>query len=302
MSALAPIVIFTYKRLDTLQHTIDTLKQCDLIDESEVIIFSDGPKGEHDFEQVATIRQYLKQLTCFKSITLHFSETNKALANSIIDGVTAVINKNGKVIVLEDDLQLSKNFLVYMNQALEKYENVADVFSISGYNIPIKLPYQYKYDVYFTPRASSWGWATWIDRWEEIDWKVSDYTDFRTNKKMVKEFNNGGSDLAGMLKRQMEGKINSWAIRWCYHQFKVKKFTAYPVISKIQNIGFSDQATNSNVYNRYKTNLDNSNKRNFIFPDKVELQPYLQNQFRKFYSIVTRAFYLIKTLFYKAHI
>ena len=236
MSSLAPVIIFAYKRLDTLQQTIDSLKKCDLADESEVIIFSDAAIGDADFEQVAIVRQFLKELVGFKSIKLNFLEKHKELANSIIDGVTNVINQYGKVIVMEDDLQSSKNFLVYMNKALDRYENSAKVFSILGYCFPIKIPQNYKFDVYFIPRASSWGWATWNDRWKSIDWQVSDYSDFRKSKKNILEFNQGGSDLSRMLERQMKGKINSWAIRWAYHQYKIKGLAVCPIISKIKNM------------------------------------------------------------------
>ena len=189
-----------------------------------------------------------------------------------------------------------------MNQALDQYKNIEKVFSVSGYNIPLRLPHNYKFDAYFAPRASSWGWATWIDRWADIDWQVKDYSSFQKNKKDLRAFNQGGSDLSGMLKRQMKGKINSWAIRWCFHQFKRKKFTVYPIISKIQNIGFSKEATNSNVYNRYKTPLDVSSKTDFVFPDKVKLQLNLLHQFQNFFSFRTRLYNYIKTFFYKAGI
>lgn len=302
MNSFAPIIIFAYKRVDTLKQTIDSLKKCIHADESEVIIFSDGASGQSDFQQVDEVRKYLKELNGFKSLKINYSDTHKQLANSIISGVTEVFNQYEQVIVLEDDLIASVNFLEFMNEALDKYRQQKMVFSISGYSIPIKVPLNYPFDVYFTPRASSWGWATWKDRWNGIDWLVKDYSEFKKSRKQISEFNKGGSDLSNMLTRQMNGKLDSWAIRWCYHEFKMKTLTVYPVISKIQNIGFSTDATHSNGYNRYKTPLDTSLKSDFKFIEDVKLHPGLFNQFRHFFSMRARILNYLKNIFYLAGI
>ena len=302
MKALAPVIIFAYCRLNSLRLTIEALQKCKLANYSEVIVYSDGAKEDTDFEDVASVRNFLNEIKGFKSVKLHFSEKNKGLANSIIDGVSSSLDEYGKIIVLEDDLIVSENFLIYMNQALIHYKSVLKVFSVSGYSIPIKVPQNYKFDVYFTPRASSWGWATWADRWDGIDWEVSDYLSFRKDKTKRSKFNEGGSDMVQMLERQMKGEINSWAIRWCYHQFKVNKLTVYPVVSKIQNIGFSNQATHSNVYNRYKTCLDNDVRKHFSFLDEVKLEEYFLIQFQNFFSVKTRVYNKLKTYLYKVGI
>jgi hypothetical protein len=296
----APIVVFTYKRLDCLKDSIAALKRADLSSDSQLFVFSDAAKNQDDLEMVNNVRAYLKSITGFKSITLTFADTNKGLAESIISGVTAVISKYEKVIVLEDDLLVSKNFLSYMNQSLDFYKSNPLIFSISGYSIPTEPASDYVYDIYFTPRSSSWGWGTWKSQWENVDWRVSDYENFKVNKKEIAKFNKGGQDLFDMLKKQMNGEINSWAIRWCYHQFRIGKLTVYPVVSKINNIGFNYQATHSNVYNRYITPLDSGEKKQFLFPHKVALIESFLKRFQNFYSIKARAIGKIKTYLFRA--
>lgn len=298
--AYAPIIIFTYKRLDSLTESIASLKQAELAEESDLFIFSDAAKSDDDLKMVNEVRTYIMKLTGFKSITLTFAEKNKGLADSIITGVTSIITRFEKVIVLEDDLIVAPNFLSYMNQALDYYKFNPLVFSISGYSMPTSVASNYLYDVYFTPRSSSWGWATWKSQWESVDWNVSDYDNFKNDKKAVANFNKGGRDLFGMLKRQMNGQINSWAIRWCYHQFKMGKYTVYPVVSKINNIGFNYQATHSNVYNRYKTPLDPGVKKYFLFTDEVGFAGAFLRQFQNFYSLRTRTIGRLKTYLFKA--
>jgi len=297
--SLAPIVLFTYKRLDTLIQTVEALQKNKLASDSDLIIFSDAAKTDNDKQDIAAVRDYLKSIAGFKTVTIYEAKCNKGLANSIIDGVTDVFKQYDGVIVLEDDLITSTNFLNYMNQALAFYENEAKVFSIAGFSTPIK-DNDFNTDVYFTLRASSWGWATWKNKWENIDWNVEDYNLFKNDKKRRIEFNQMGSDMSQMLDRQMNGSINSWAIRWCYHQFKNNLYSVHPLLSKVQNIGFnSEDASNTKEkYNRYETILDNSNRKEFTFSKEIKLRPEIINQFTRPFSFYSRIIYKIKNTFF----
>jgi hypothetical protein len=130
MNTLAPVLIFCYKRLDTLKQTVTALKKNALAVNTDLFIFSDGGKTEDDKIVIGEIRNYIRSISGFKSVTPYNSLINKGLANSIIDGVSKVVEEYGKVIVLEDDLITSNNFLHYMNAALTNYEDTPRVFSI----------------------------------------------------------------------------------------------------------------------------------------------------------------------------
>ncbi|WP_304199884.1 glycosyltransferase [Flavobacterium alvei] len=297
---LSPIVLFTYNRLDTLKQTVDALSSNSLAMASDLIVYSDGSKSSTDEIIIVKVRTYLKTITGFKTITIHEAPTNMGLANSIIDGVTNVINQYGKVIVVEDDLVCSTNFLNYMNAALDFYSDQSKIFSITGHSIPINCSHTDS-DVYFTSRSSSWGWATWQDRWSIIDWEVKDYTVFKKDKILRRNFNKMGSDMSQMLDRQMQGKINSWAIRWCYSQFKNDLFSVHPYVSKVVNIGFnSSKATNTKEkFNRYRTKLDDGVKDNFRFSKEYYLDPKIIRQFSQPYSIISRIIYKAINLLFK---
>lgn len=285
---LAPICLFTYNRFNETRQTIEALQNNFLAKKSDLIIFSDGGKDAASQTQVEKVRQYLRTVTGFKSIQIIESPINKGLANSIITGVTQIIEQYGKVIVLEDDLITSRNFLDYMNQCLDFYENEPRVLSISGFSYSFSLPRSYKYDMALGYRASSWGWATWKNRWDKVDWDIESYHSFKYNLYKRLKFNRGGSDMSVMLDRHISKKINSWAICFSYHQYVNNLLDVYPVKSKIQNIGFSSNATNSvhGAY-RFRTKLDTSSKRNFtlqkeIRPSKLSL---LKFYWRNFYFI-----------------
>jgi hypothetical protein len=293
----APIILFAYNRLDTLTCTVESLRKNYLAKESDIFIFSDYGKNSSDIQRVLEVRQYLKNVDGFKSVTLNFSQTNCGLANSVIAGVNEIIKKHRKVIVIEDDLVSSNNFLTFMNQCLSYYESNLNVFSVSGYSV--KCVKQNDDDVYFTKRASSWGWATWADRWLEVDWEVKDYSYFEDHLQTRFLFNKMGSDLTDMLRKQMAGKIDSWAIRWAYHQFKKNMYTVYPTISKIENIGTSVSATHTkDRFNRYWTPLDSTDKIQFKLQVDVTLHPHYISTFLRQFSIINRIKYKILNKFF----
>lgn len=280
----APIVVFTYNRLEHTKQCIESLEKNILAKESEIFIFSDGPKNEENIKKVDDVRNYIKNIEkgSFKNITIYESTNNKGLANSVISGVSKIIDLYGKVIVVEDDLILSPYFLNYMNNSLDYYRDHNSIWSISGFNIPIRIQKKYNKDVYLSYRASSWGWATWKDRWETIDWDVVDYESFKNSYIKRRKFNRGGKDLSRMLDAQMQGKINSWAIRWCYNQSKQNKYTVYPCKSYVKNCGNDGTGTNCGNIDIYKDVRINNEKINLEY---VEPNRKILKKFRNHYAI-----------------
>lgn len=289
--SLAPIIIFTYRR--KIDKLIKSLLKNELSAQSKLYIFSDGYKNDIDKNDVLEVRKNLKQIQGFKNIIISEAEQNNGLANSVIYGVSNIIDKFGKVIVLEDDLIVAENFLTYMNEALEFYNKNDSIWSISGYTPDLKCLNSYDKDIYLSLRASSWGWATWKSRWKNIDWDIKDWKEFKKNNNAIGRFNLGGNDMFKMLEMQMLGKIDSWAIRWCYNQFKYKTYTIYPTHSKIINIGFDDKGThNSNGFARWKVQCSND----IVKFENIVLQDNIINCFAKKYNLQlkTKIGYILK--------
>ena len=255
MKNLAPIVIFAFNRPYALQKMLESLQLNPLFKESLTFIFVDGARNQAEQIKVNQV------ITIARSVTpnVFVSDKNIGLGASIISGVSQIINKYGKAIVLEDDLYLMPGFLSYMNDALVQYKSDERIFSICGYGLKVKRPKDYTGDVYLGIRSSSWGWATWSDRWNTVDWEVKDWDRLSSNRKLQKAFNEGGSDMYGMLKGYKEGKICSWAIRFCYSQHKQHKYSVHPFLSYVENYGFGDDATNCrSTHSRFKVILNRS--------------------------------------------
>jgi hypothetical protein len=297
--SLAPIILFTYKRVAPLKATIAALQKNFLASESLLYIYSDGPRNEGDKILVDEVRAYLKSVSGFKEITIRESVENKGLARSIIEGTSELIGQFGKVVVLEDDLLTTPNFLNFMNDALNRYINQPQVFSISGYSFNLK-PERFGNppEAYFLNRGWSWGWATWVDRWSKVDWQMKEYDQFKGDQIARKQFAKGGSDLNSMLDKQMTGKLDSWAIRWFFNQYKKDGLTLYPRRSKIYNNGFDQFATHTNgSSSRYVPLLDTGHATTFIFPELPVIDPYYQKQFQHRMGITARIKSKIETLF-----
>ena len=290
--ALAPLVIFTYRRIP--DKLFESLLKNKLINETEIFVYSDGNKNENDLNDVLRVRKFLKNFKDFKSISIIGAEFNKGLANSIIEGVTEIINKYGKIIVLEDDLIVASDFLEFMNESLNFFENNKNIWSISGYCPDLPCLTYYKKDIFLSVRASSWGWATWKNRWEMTDWQVKDFIELKKNKDLIKEFETGGNDLFKMLELQMLGKIDSWAIRWCYSQFKNKMYTVYPIKSKIINEGFSDGLGTHNTSISHKWETEFVDKK--IILEDVKIDDKIIKCFKKYHdlSIATKIGYFAR--------
>jgi hypothetical protein len=295
---LAPIILFTYNRLTELQQTVNALKRNFLAPHSELYIFSDAPKKEHDIENVSKVRNYIHTIKGFKNITIYESPKNLGLANSVITGVTKIVSIHKKAIVLEDDLISSPNFLSFMNEALEFYKDCPKVFSISGYSFPLRLPENDPFDVYFGYRASSWGWGVWERTWKNIDWEMNSLKRSSLNTTLRKKISRGGNDMPRMLKKQMAHKIDSWAIRWCFHQTLRDQYTVFPKTSKISHIGEGGKATHvSQLSNSiFDTHLDRSRKTKFKFPEKAKINNSIAQKFKYKFSYRNKAFTYMKAL------
>lgn len=241
---MSPICLFVYKRYDTTKLMLESLLACPECADSELYVFMDEARNDSEADDVEKVRALFDNLQGFKVIHPYPARMNKGMARSVIDGVTTVLEKHESIIVLEDDLVVAPDFLTFMNAALEAYRDRNDIWSISGYTPTLKEIEQYDKDgVFLVPRAQCWGWATWSDRWETVDWEVSDFNYLARNKKRRKAFDMGGNDLFRTLEMEHRERIESWAVRWAYAASKQKMWTVNPMLSKVQNIGLKSSTS-----------------------------------------------------------
>ena len=285
MTEFAPIVVFAYNRPDHLARTLSKLAQADGASASDLWIFCDGPKPNANIGKIEAVRAVAndpKWRSKYKSVRVTSSEKNKGLAKSIIQGVSAAIDEFGTAIVVEDDLLVAPDFLTFMNECLEFYREDESVGSVTGF-CPLKAPPEgYVFDVMAVPRNSSQGWATWADRWRQVDWDAKDAVRVWNDPELRRKLNSAGSDRAFRLRRQLDGEIDSWSIRFGLWQIVNGKNTIYPVRNRIQNIGYDGSGVHSGT--GQPKNADFGPEYANMMPQTVVPDPRVLRSFRATYS------------------
>ena len=283
---LAPVILFTFNRPEHTKKTLQALVLNKLADQTILYIFSDGGRDKRDEENVKLVREYIKEikdLNYFLSVHVFESDINKGLAKSVIEGVTQVFLEYDSVIVLEDDLVTSIDFLKFMNEALIFYKESPNIGSVTGYNPLKQFPENYMNDVFIVPRTSSHGWGTWKYIWRTIDWEINDYSSFKTNFWKRRAFNSAGMDRACRLDRQVKKNAHSWSVIFGYNLFRNNMSTIYPIKSKISHIGWDGSGT----HNASKiSNFNNDLVKDHIgwVLNEVVLNKYILKSFKKLYG------------------
>lgn len=283
----APVVLFVYNRPEHTSATLEALRRNHGAAQSELFVFCDGPKNPTDALAVQATRARVRDTEGFQAVHTVERDDNRGLAQSIIAGVSQVMAARGRAIVLEDDLVTSPHFLDFMNAALDHYREVRRVFSVSGYNLPphlMRFPARYRHDVYFNLRSSSWGWATWRDRWEKADWDVGAYPAFAADPRAQRSFDEGGADLSALLAEERSGHRQSWSIRWSFTHFVHEAVAMYPVRSYVDNIGNDGSGSNCRPNPFMRNDLSRAlPKIRFLRP--VVVDPEIMRAFRRYYAL-----------------
>ena len=282
---LAPVILFVYNRPWHTKQTLEALAKNVLADQSALYIFADGPKedaSQETLQKINETREIIRSSRWCKEVIIYEKEKNLGLADSIIAGVTEVVNKHGKIIVLEDDLITAKSFLSYMNKSLDTYEMNQQIMQVSGFihkidklaarNIAIALPF-----------TTSWGWSTWKRAWDYFDPNATGYEKLKSDISFSYKFNlNGVYPFTQMLIDQMENKnIDSWAIRWWWSVFKNKGYVVYPDKSLVSNRGFDENATHTKIDLTKKDYLFDPNYSIVTFQKFKKYNSYYYHLYRK---------------------
>lgn len=274
----APIVLFVFNRLDHTTRAVEALRQNKLAQESILYIYSDGARNPRDVDAVEAVRAYCRRLTGFADVHLVEREENWGIEKSEIAALTELFQTYEACIVLEDDLQVSSSFLEYMNRALVRYRDEKQVISIAGYShIDERSKKARGQEFYFSQLITSWGWATWADRWCLFDDKNFNL-DIISTEEEQRRFDMGGTcPYTKMLKEQLANHSVTWDVAWYFRAFERGLLTLTPVCTMVNNLGMDGSGVH------YSNDaIDNNRKRQmereyvFDFPEKVALDAAMQ--------------------------
>jgi len=282
---LAPVILFVYNRPWHTEQTLEALMLNELADQSTLYIYCDGPKdhaSDESLKNIKEVRTVIRKKNWCKEVIIRERTKNFGLAESVIKGVSDVIEKHGRVIVLEDDIVTGKYFLKFMNDGLNIYENEPQVFGVSGYKFPsIK---EVKEPTYFLPISSSWSYATWSDRWNKVNFNGNLLLKKIDENKLNEKLDFGGYPFYSMLKDQIKGKNDSWAVRFYASMLLDGAYFLFPQMSLIENIGFDNSGTHCGT-DDYFSNVKISNEKIKVNKKNVKLNNRIVLNFRKSFKL-----------------
>lgn len=287
---LAPIVLFAFNRPEHTARTLGALSKNELARESDLFVYLDGPRNPDDSELIERVYRVIASIKGFKSIVINRKTANAGLASNIIKGVSDVISRHGRVIVIEDDMVTSPKFLKYMNDALEYYSNNKKVWHVSGFTeyIGVDRPN----DSFLWRVMHCWGWATWADRWLHFEKKPQELVGTFTPE-MIKQFNlDGYQNFWAQVVLNANGKINTWAIFWYATIFKNNGLCLSPFNSYVQNIGLDGSGVHCGVDDMRKNTASLNEVGVFCPAGKQEEDGYAVTLIKNYYRANTPRFYL----------
>lgn len=288
------LVVFAYRRPQALQACLSSLRACEGSDSLDLSVFIDGPAEDSEEDLVAETERVAASFAGFSRKEIIRSASHLGLGSSVISGVSRVLETHSSVIVLEDDLTVQPGFLRFVREGLDRYAGEERVFSVCGYTSCVRLPKGYASDGYFCPRSSSWGWATWKDRWDSVDWNPTP-ADWQKHRHGFAAW--GGSDCPDLLRGWMEGKKSSWAIRFCFSEFLQGKVSLFPVRSLVDpSAGFDGSGTHCPRYSRFRFELD-GRPGPFRLPETVDVDPLIRRSALRYHSVPLRAWTRLRNLF-----
>ena len=282
----SPVAFFAFNRPEHTRRTLAALAANELAVDTELHIFCDGPRSQGDEEAVAQVRQICRNASGFAALHIHEQNANQGLANSLIAGINSMFGEYERVIVFEDDVLTSPKTLRFLNTCLERYESEPVVFNIAAWSPDPKkvgFPDDYPWDIYFIPRFHCWGWATWKERWQSIDWNVSTAPVFFNNQYALRAYAQGGVDLPPMLRACLDKRIDSWAVRADFSRFTHGRLGLNPLHSYVENIGFDNSGTHCGE-SRQSSVDSNAIPVTIRFPEHIFVDETLASKYRDFLS------------------
>lgn len=299
---LAPVGICTYTRLDHLMKTIEALKANTLAQQTELYIFSDGPRPG-DEAKVQELRDYLTTITGFKKVHPRLQPTNNMFENTTNANIQLTA-AHGRSIFMEDDIVTSPHFLEFMNAGLDRYESNKSIFSIGGYCLPIPFPKDYSHDIYFSQVFCPWGLGTWKDRFDLASAAIAAW-DPTFNQGVFSGLKYIGKDMArryksvckpGITDRELMAKFDLVAT---IIMLQRQMYTVLPTQTLVENIGLDGSGLHCNANDtKFARKLDPDHR-----PEKMTDRPfldsrigseiYMQVSFGKAKNSAMRSFYLL---------
>ena len=274
------LAIFSFNRPKHIRALYKTIQDLNLGNRYCFHLFNDGPK-QSETSEIRLVRRQTEEFSgSIQNFEIIRRTENLGLAESIRLGLDSVFQTHKKAIILEDDIIPTGIFFEAMEFYLNNQEHNPAIGSVTGANTT-KFPLFERSDFLISNRHSSWGWATWADRWLSIDWKYVE-SEFLRDKSVRRKVRMVSPDLVRYAELQKSGKIDSWATAMNIDFIKRDLFCIVPRNNLILNIGLDGSGTHGANSRGKNINHDKLNQSNL----KLKFSPRVKQS--EIYNLLVR--------------
>ncbi|MDQ8208216.1 hypothetical protein QEH52_11900 [Coraliomargarita sp. SDUM461003] len=233
-----PVLVTAYNRPDKVQLVLEQLSRIDFVD---VFIAFDGPKNSGESVAVASAREVARKYIVDESRIL-YSEKNLGCRYAMTKAIDWFFEQVEFGVINEDDVIIDSTYFDAMRVMLPAYADSNEVFLINSFVTPrqgLAKPF-FKGEF-----ISSWGWATWRNRWSLYDDSLM--CEAVTFKSLRARFPSVSNAIYFYLAFKLckQGKMSSWAYRWVATVWSHDGISLTPTSSLSQSIGITPDATHT---------------------------------------------------------
>jgi hypothetical protein len=232
------VLLVGYNRPDLLIKRIKELSKENIVN---FYISIDGGEASQTREMEIFKEFAMNELESVPNLSITHEEKNLGLVKHMTTKISQVLSKHEYIIVIEDDVKVSKSFLVNMVSGLNYLKTKKKLGVVSGWS-PVAIPLirnKWRMGKY----VYIWGWATSRSVWQLYQYDLS-------AENMILELENSSTwakysnlQQASWLSKFNKIKNNpfyTWDIQFFYHCLKNNYEILSPLFSMTGNEGFED--------------------------------------------------------------
>ena len=237
------ILITAFNRPLLLENLLISLENCSF----SIYLSIDAAKAE-DVKNKDLVVECHAIATRFSYLITELlsASTNQGCFLGVSNAISWGFSKVARLIILEDDVLPSTAFLNFANQMLEEFEDNLNVGSIGGTNLVPNDDVSSSLDDYrFSAYTTSWGWATWADRWRDYETDLESFP----KMKFISPDNFWNFSKRRYWRKifaaTANGIVDTWDYRWLYSNWKHGRVAIIPNSNLVLNVGFGEEATHT---------------------------------------------------------
>lgn len=234
-----PVLFMTFARPDYAEKSFSAIKAAQ---PKKLYFYSNKARVDREDEVARNnkVRELINQVDW--DCDLHVWKRNEYVDvyTSLLGAKQWAFKNEDTLIMLEEDCFAGKAFFQFCDYFLEKYKDDLRVNFITGNNYAVNFKKSNR-DHYVTRSIHHHGWATWKNRWNNIDWNMMPLDII--NDGSLKRYYSDDLPQFFYYERMMRAltpfinETHCWDFVKVFNQIKTATFAITPLFNLVQNIG-----------------------------------------------------------------